>query len=125
MSSQYSSEERTSQNNNNTNVNKIDNNINVAQDTAAITTTLMSTEDDKTWYDANEEYDLWHNAAETMNNYQEWTDPQTVLKEANKTESIIKHIKLHVHEGKHHTGSLKSNISAPNTGYQFMHSMFY
>ena len=59
-----------------------------------------------------------------MDNYQEWTDLPTVLKHVDKTEYIIKHIK-HVHEGKHHTGSLKPNISAPNTGYQFMHSMFY
>ena len=37
---------------------EIDNNINAAQDSAATTTTLISTETDKTWYDANKEYDL-------------------------------------------------------------------
>ena len=49
-----------------------------------------------------------------MDNYQEWTDPPTVLEDADKTKLIIKHIKLYVHEGEHHTGSLKSNISSPN-----------
>ena len=48
---------------------KIDNNTNVAQNPVTTTTTPMSIEDDETWYDANEENDLWHNATETMNNY--------------------------------------------------------
>ena len=81
---------------------EIDNNIKVAQDSATTTTTLMSTKNDETWSDANEEYDLWHDAAETMENYQEWTDPPTVLKDVNKIEPIIEHI----------------------TGYQFIHSIF-
>ena len=72
---------------------KIDNNINLAQDSAATTTTttktLMSTENDNIWYDANEEYDSWHNAAETMDNYQEWTDPPTALEAVNKIKPII------------------------------------
>ena len=50
---------------------KFDNNINMAQDSAATMTTLMSTENDKIWYHANEEYDSWHDVAKTMNNYQE------------------------------------------------------
>ena len=104
---------------------EIDNNTNVAQDSVATTTTPMSIENDETWYDANEEYDLWHDAAETMDNYQEQADPPTVLKDKDKTNPINEHIKPHIHEGEHHTGSLKSNISAPNTGYQFLHSMFY
>ena len=32
----------------------------------------MSTKDDKLWYNAHEEYDLWYNVPEIMNNYQEW-----------------------------------------------------
>ena len=104
---------------------KIDNNTNVAQDSVATTTTPMAIENDKTWYDANEEYDSWYNAAETMDNYQEWADPPTILGDTDKTDPINGHIKPHIHEGKHHTGSLKLNISPPNTGYQFLHSMFY
>ena len=49
---------------------EIDNNINAAQNSAASTTTLISTETDKTSYNANEEYNSWHNAVETMDNYQ-------------------------------------------------------
>ena len=77
---------------------EIDNNINVVQDSAATTATLMSTENDNRWYDANAKYDLWHDAAETIDNYQEWTDPPTVLRDGNKNKPIIKHIKLHVFE---------------------------
>ena len=85
----------------------------------------MSTEDDKTWYDANEEYDFLHNTAETMDNYQEWVDPPTVLGDTDKTKPINEHIEQHLHDSEHHKGRLKSNISASNTGYQFLHTMFY
>ena len=67
---------------------KIDNNTNVAQDSVATTTTPMSIENDERWYDANEEYNLWHDAAEIMDNYQEWVDPPTVLGDTDKTEPI-------------------------------------
>ena len=36
---------------------KGDNNMNVANDSVTTTTTPMSIEDDKTWYDTNEQYD--------------------------------------------------------------------
>ena len=67
---------------------EIDNNINAAQDSVATTTTSKSIENDKTWYDANEEYNSWHDAAETMDNYQEWADPPTVLGDMDKTDPI-------------------------------------
>ena len=44
-------------------------NMDVTKESVATTTTPMSTEDDKTWYNANEEYDSWHEVAETMDNY--------------------------------------------------------
>ena len=67
---------------------KIDNNTNVAQDSVTTTTTPKSTEDDKTWYDANEEYGSWHDATETMDNYQEWVDPPNVLGNTDKIKPI-------------------------------------
>ena len=81
----------------------------------------MSIEDDKTLYDASEEYDSWHEVAVTMDNYQEWVDPPTVLGDTDKTEPINEHIKPDFHDGKHHTGRLKSNISAFNKRYKFLH----
>ena len=104
---------------------EIDHNTNVAPDSVATTTTPISIENDKTWYDANEEYDLWNNTTETMDNYQEWVDPPTVLGDTDKTEHINKHDKPQIYHGKHNIESLKLNISTPNTGYQFLHSMFY
>ena len=96
---------------------KIDNNTNMAQDSVTTTTTPMSIEDDETWYDANEKYDSWHDAAETMGNYQEQVDPLTVLRDKDKTEPINNYIEPHFHDGEHHTGRLKSNISVSNAGY--------
>ena len=49
----------------------IESNINATQDSVATTTKIISEENNKTWYNTNEEYDLWHNDAETMDNYQE------------------------------------------------------
>ena len=49
-------------------------NSNVTQESISTTPTFMSEEKNKTWYDANEEYDSWHDAMETMDNYQEWVD---------------------------------------------------
>ena len=31
----------------------------------------MSNEDDKPWFDAHEEFDLWYNTPETRDNYKE------------------------------------------------------
>ena len=76
-------------------------------------------------YDTNEEYSLWHNAAETMDNYQEWIDPPTVVGDTIITDPIIEHIEPCIHQGDQHTGSLKSTVSTPNSGYQFLHSMLY
>ena len=106
---------------------EIDNNINVAQYSVTTTNTPMPIEDDKTWYDSNEESDLWHEAAETMDNYQEWVDPPTILGDTDKTQPINKHINTHPHNSEQHIERLKSNISASdcNTGCQFLCSMFY
>ena len=49
---------------------------NITQESIATTPTFMSEENNKTWYNTNDEYDSWHNAIETINNYQEWVDPQ-------------------------------------------------
>ena len=104
---------------------KIENNSNTTQDSVAATTTIILEENNKTWYNTNEEYNSWHNAAETMDNYQEWTDPTTVVGDTDITDPIIEHIKPRIHQGNQHTGSLKSTISTPNSGYQFLHSMLY
>jgi len=58
----------------------------------------MSIENDKTWYDANEEYGLWHDDAETIDNYQERVDPPTVLGDTDKIEPINEHIEPHTHD---------------------------
>ena len=101
------------------------NNMNVAQDSITARTLPMLIKDDKTWYDANEEYDSWYRVAETMNNYQEWGDPPIVLKDTDKTKPIDEHIKPDFYYGKHPTGQLKPSITPFNTGYQFLHYMFY
>ena len=104
---------------------KDDNNMNVTQVSVTTTTTPISVEDDKIWYDANEEYDSWHEVAENMNNYQEWGDPPTVLKDTDKSQPIDEHIESGFYDGKHHTGRLKPSISPFNTRYQFLYYMFY
>ena len=35
----------------------------------------------KIWYNAHEEYDVWHDVLETMDGYQEWDDPPTILED--------------------------------------------
>ena len=85
----------------------------------------MSEENDEIWYDTNEEYNLWHNGTETIDNYQEWIDPPTIVGDTNITNPIIKHIEPRIHQGNQHASSLKSTISTPNSGYQFLHSMLY
>ena len=67
------------------------------QDSVAITTTIMLEENDETRYNTNEEYSLWYDAAETLDNYQEWIDPPTVVGVTDITNPIIKHIKPHIH----------------------------
>ena len=47
-------------------------NSNATQESVATTMTFMSEENNETWYNTNnEEYESWHDAIETMNNYQE------------------------------------------------------
>ena len=55
-------------------------NSNMTQESIGSTAISMSEEDNKTWYNTNEEYDSWHDAIETMDNYQEWVDPPTTDK---------------------------------------------
>ena len=74
----------------------------------------MLEENNKIWYNTNEEYDLWHNDAETMDNYQEWINPPTVVGDTNITDPIIKHTDSRIHKGDEHTNSLKSTTSTPN-----------
>mmetsp|Transcript_11549 Transcript_11549/g.12947 ORF Transcript_11549/g.12947 Transcript_11549/m.12947 type:complete len:111 (-) Transcript_11549:36-368(-) len=104
---------------------KDDNNMNMVKNSVTATTTPMSIKDDKTWYDANEEYDSWHEVTETMNNYQEWGDPSIILEDTDKTEPIDEHIKPDFYDGKQHTGRLKPSILPFNSGYQFLLYMFY
>ena len=52
----------------------------------------MSEENNKIWYNTNKEYDLRYNAAKTMDNYQEWINPSTVIGDMNITDPIIKYI---------------------------------
>ena len=75
---------------------EIGNNTNLASDSVTTTTTPMLIENDETWYDANKEYHLWYNTVETMDNYQEWVDPPTVLGDTDKTKPINEHIELYV-----------------------------
>ena len=67
-------------------------NVDVTKKLVATTTTPMSTEDDKTWYNANEENDSWHEVLETMHNFQEWNDPPFILKDTSKNKSTEEHI---------------------------------
>ena len=55
----------------------IENNSKATHDSVATTTAIMSEENNKTWYNAKEECDSWHNTTETMDNYQEWINPPT------------------------------------------------
>ena len=96
---------------------KIENNSNMTQESVATTTTNMLEENNKTWYNINEEYNSWHDAAEIINNYQKWINPQTVVGDTDMTDPIIKHIKPCIHQDDQHTISLKSTFSTPNSGY--------
>ena len=44
-------------------------NFNMTQESIGSTAISMSEEDNETCYNTNEEYDSWHNAIETMDNY--------------------------------------------------------
>ena len=44
-------------------------NSNAIQESVATTPTFMSEENNEIWYNTNEEYDSWHDAIETMDNY--------------------------------------------------------
>ena len=46
----------------------------------------MSNEDDNPWFDTHEEFDLWYNTSETMDDYKEWDEPPNFLE---VTTSII------------------------------------
>ena len=85
----------------------------------------MLEENNKTWYNTNEKYNSLHDAAETIDNYQEQINPPTVVGNTDITDPIIKHIEPCIHQGDQHTDSLKSTISTPDSGYQFLHSMLY
>ena len=78
----------------------------------------MLEENVEIWYNTNEEYDSWHDATETMDNYQEWIDPTM-------TDPVIEHIDPRIHQGDDHTNSLKSTISTLNSGWQSLHSMLH
>ena len=93
------------------------------------TTTTMSTKDEEIiWYNANEEYDSWHEVPETMDNYQEWDDLPIILEDTNKNnESPDDHIEPYFYIGgmsNLNTGCLKPIISPFITGYHFLHYMF-
>ena len=54
----------------------------------------MSHDNDETWFDAYEEFDLWHNTPETMDNYKEWDKPPNILEDIGViNESMNEHIK--------------------------------
>ena len=103
----------------------IENKSKATQDSVATTATIMSGENNETWCNTNEEYDSWHNTAETMDNYQEWIIPPTVVGEMNMTDPFIEHINLHIHQDDQHPNSLTSTILTPNSGWEFLHSMLY
>ena len=104
----------------------IENNSNATQNSVDTTTTIiMSEENEEIWYNTNKEYDLWHDATETMDNYQEWISPPTIVGDTNTINPIINYIDPHIHQGDEHTNIMKSTISTPNSGWQFLHSMLY
>ena len=43
--------------------------INVTKESTVTTVIFMPIEDDKPWFDAHEEFDLWYDTLETMDNY--------------------------------------------------------
>ena len=103
----------------------IENNTKATKDSVVTITTIMLWENNETWYDTNEEYDSWHYAAETMDNYQEWINPFTVVGVITMTNPIIKNIDPYIHQGDEHPNSLKPTILTPNSGWEFLHSMLY
>ena len=72
---------------------------------------------DEIWYAINEESDSWQNATETMDNYQEWINPPTVVGDTNITNRIIEHIDPCIHQGGEHTNSLKSTMLTSFSGW--------
>ena len=70
----------------------IENKSKATQDSVVTTATIMSGENNETWYDTKGEYDSWHDAAETMDNHREWIIPPIVAGEMNITNPIIEHI---------------------------------
>ena len=99
----------------------IEKNSSATQDSVVTTTTITSIENNKIQYNTNEEYDLWYDAAESMNNYQEWINPPTVVGDMNIIDLIIEHIDPRIHQGDEHKNSLKSIIATPISGWQFLH----
>ena len=68
-------------------------NIDLTKESIATTTTPMSAIYNEIWYNAQEEWDSWHNILETMTGYQEWDDPPTILKDTSPNhESPKEHI---------------------------------
>ena len=65
----------------------------MTKESGATTTTLMSTKDDKIWYNVNKEYDSWHKVPDTMDNYQTWDNSPIVLEDTSRNnESTKEHI---------------------------------
>ena len=83
----------------------------------------MYEENNNTWYNTNKEYNLWHDAAETLDTYQEWIDQPNFVRVTDIIDPIIRHIQPSIHQGDQQTVSLKSPIPTPNSGYQFLHFM--
>ena len=67
-------------------------------------TVSMSHEDDESWFDAHEDFDLWHNTSETMDNYDKWDKPPSIRDVIGiNNEFTNKHIEPDFYIGKRQT----------------------
>ena len=67
--------------------------IHITKESTVTTTISMSNNDDEPWLDAHEEFDLWYDTPETMDNYKKRDKPPNILKDTSIiNESPNKHI---------------------------------
>ena len=78
---------------NNTNGTETLANTNVTKESITTTTTSMFTPYHEIWYNTHEECDSWHDVLETLDDYQEWNYPPTILEDtSHNNESPKEHI---------------------------------
>ena len=79
-------------------------NIDGTKESITTTTTLKSSVYDEIWYNAHEECGSWYDVPETMDGYQEWDNPSTILEDTSPNyKSASNHIKPEFYIGDRQT----------------------